>query len=81
MILPQPPFHNTMFRFDFFSTTYPPRGGLRFVLWAKVRVHPEQVANSLQDPLTDGSGCPIGCQLHIRSNSGVQYLAQGYFGM
>ena len=29
--------------------------------------------------LTDGSGCPTGCQLHIRSNFGVQYLAQGYF--
>ena len=31
--------------------------------------------------LTDGSGCHTGCQLHIRSNSGVQYLAQGYFNM
>ena len=31
--------------------------------------------------LTDGSGCHTRCQLHIRSNSGVQYLAQGYFDM
>ena len=31
--------------------------------------------------LTDGSGCLTRCQLHIRSNFGVQYLAQGYFGM
>ena len=31
--------------------------------------------------ITDGSGCQMRCQLHIRTNSGFQYLAQGYFGM
>ena len=31
--------------------------------------------------LTDGSGCQTRCQLHIRSNFGVQYLAQRYFDM
>ena len=28
--------------------------------------------------LTDGRGCNTRCQLHIRSNLGVQYLAQGH---
>ena len=31
--------------------------------------------------LTDGRGCNTRCQLHIRSNFGVQYLAQGYSGI
>ena len=30
---------------------------------------------------TDGRGCHARCQLHIRSNFGVQDLAQGYFDM
>ena len=31
--------------------------------------------------LTDGRGRHARCQLHIRSNFGVQYLARGYFNM
>ena len=42
----------------------------------KSRVHPGWVASSSQ-----GRGRHARCQLHIRSNFGVQYLAQGYFHM
>ena len=44
--------------------------------WAKAGVHPGWVTSSSQDPYWWQRW-----QLHIRSNSGVQYLAQGYFDM
>ena len=47
-------------------------------LWGEGRVHPEQVSSSSQG----GRGHHARCQqLHIRSNFGVQYHAQGYFNM
>ena len=82
-------FHSIPFSFSAFSVRvaemfYPPsfRGGYLGQiqwLWAKARAHPEWVASSLQDPCW-WQWLPHRCQLRIRSNFGVQYLARGYFG-
>ena len=47
---------------------------------AKAKVQPEWVASSSQDPYW-WQRLLHRCQLHIRSNFGVQYLAQGHFDM
>ena len=47
-------------------------------LWAKAGYTLDKLP-AHHRAFTDGRGCHARCQLHIRSNFGVQYLAQGCF--